>query len=190
MDLTSEEALLLIEKYKTKENEQIINHSICVANCASKIAASLNLDIDKVKTLGYIHDIGKLIDITKEHSICGYEFLKKIGYKEDYANICITHSYLNNDYFCIAGEIPKDIEFRTYFIKNHKYTIYEKIINISDLMCTTKILTLDKRLIELMLRKGIFENTLYHVKESYKLKQYFDDLLGFNLYNLFDNIEI
>ena len=49
---------------------------------------------------------------------------------ENKANICLTHSYLNNDVYCTAGGIPRDIPFRTEFIKNHKYTIYEKIIKV------------------------------------------------------------
>ena len=32
-------------------------------------------------------------------------------------------------------------------------------------------------------------NTKYHVKETYKLKEYFDNLLGYNLYDLFPEIK-
>ena len=56
-------------------------------------------------------------------------------------------------------------------------------------MCTTKISIIDKRLIDLNLRKGVFYNTQYHVKETYKLKQYFDNLLEYNLYDLFPEIK-
>ena len=56
-------------------------------------------------------------------------------------------------------------------------------------MCTKVVNTIDKRLIELMIRKGVYENTQYHIKETYKLKKYFDDLLGYNLYDLFPEIK-
>ena len=61
MKLTSKEVLKLIEKEQGKKqsNERWINHSICVGNAASVIAKALNLDEDFIKTLGYIHDIGK-----------------------------------------------------------------------------------------------------------------------------------
>ena len=124
------------------------------------------------------------------HAINGYKYIKELGYDDDYANICLTHSYLNNDYICTAGGIPEDIPFRTDFVKNHNYTIYEKIINLCDLMCTDVTMTVDKRLIDIMLRRGVHENTQYHIMETYKLKKYFDDQLGFNLYTLFPNIEI
>ncbi len=96
---------------------------------------------------------------------------------------------MNNDVICTAAGIPSDIPFRTEFIKNHKYTIYEKIINLCDLMCTSVVMTIDKRLITVMIRRGAYENTQYHIKETYKLKEYFDNLLGYNLYDLFPEIK-
>lgn len=97
-----------------------------------------------------------------------------------YHSICVGNT---------AGTIPEDIPFRTEFIKNHTYTIYEKIINICDLMCTKKVTTVDKRLIDIMYRRGVYPCSQYHIKETYKLKEYFDGLLGYNLYDLFTEIK-
>ena len=189
MKLTIEKALEMLENARGKTaDDHWIDHSICVGNSAGKIAESLGLDVDKAKTLGYIHDIGKSIGEFKNHVMNGYNYIKELGYDDEYANICLTHSYLNNDVNCTAGGIPSDIPFRTKFIKNHEYTIYEKIINLCDLMCTDVTMTVDKRLIDIMIRRGAHENTQYHIKETYKLKQYFDEQLGFNLYDLFPNI--
>lgn len=190
MKLSSDKALEMLENSRGKtESDGWIFHSICVGNCASTIAKALNLDSELAKTLGYIHDIGKSVGKYSSHVMNGYNYLKNLGYDEEYCNICLTHSYLNNDINCTAGGVPDDIPFRTEFIKNHKYTIYEKIINLCDLMCTKVVNTIDKRLIELMIRKGVYENTQYHIKETYKLKKYFDDLLGYNLYDLFPEIK-
>lgn len=190
MKLTSKDALEMLEQAKQNNtNDGWIYHSICVGNTAGVIAEKLGLDIDKAKTLGYIHDIGKFVGEFKNHVMNGYNYLKELGYDEEYYNICLTHSYLNNDYLCTAGGIPDDIPFRTDFIKNHEYTIYEKIINLCDLMCTKVVNTIDKRLIDIMIRRGAYSNTQYHIKETYKLKKYFDDLLGFNLYDLFPEIK-
>lgn len=191
MKLTSHQALQMLENARGKTiNDHWINHSICVGNSAAKIAESLKLDVEYAKTLGYIHDIGKLVGKFEDHIINGYNYIKQLGYDEEYANICLTHSYLNNDIYCTAGGIPDDIPFRTDFIKKHEYSIYEKIINLCDLMCTDTIMTVDKRLIEIMLRRGVYENTQYHIKETYKLKEYIDKQLGFNVYNLFPDILI
>lgn len=192
MKLTTNDALKLLEDAeKTPMALGWVRHSKCVGTAAGVIANKLGLDVDKAVTLGYIHDIGKRSgEINGEnHVMNGYNYLKKLGYDDEYCNICLTHSYLNNDYMCTAGGIPIDIPFRTEFIKNHEYTIYEKIINICDLMCTQVVNTVDKRLIDIMIRYGAYENTQYHIKEAIKLKQYFDDLLGYNLYDLFPEIK-
>lgn len=190
MKLTVEKAREMLEESRGKTpDDHWINHSICVGDSAGKIAEKLNLDVDYAKTLGYIHDIGKLVGEFKDHVMNGYNYIKELGYDDEYANICLTHSYLNNDVYCTAGGIPRDIPFRTEFIKNHEYTIYEKIINLCDLMCTDINMTVDKRLIDIMSRRGAYENSQYHIKETYKLKQYIDKQLGFNVYDLFPSIK-
>lgn len=188
MILTSDKALEMLEDARGKSpHDGWINHSICVGNTASVIAKALNLDGEKAKVLGYIHDIGKLISFNN-HVMEGYNYLKELGYDEEYYNICLTHSYLNNDVNCTQGE-PRDIPFRTNFIKEHEYTIYEKIINLCDLMCMDKVVTMEKRLIDVISRRNPHKNVFYHVKEALKLKAYFDDLLGYNLYDLFPEIK-
>ena len=197
MKLTSIEARKLLEKERpNQKDDRWIGHSICVGDCAGKLAKALQkkgieVDIDKTIALGYIHDIGKYNGESSGHVMRGYEYLKEKGYDDEYCNICLTHSYLNNDVLCTAGGIPDDISFRTEFIKNHEYTIEEKIINLCDLMCpqTGVVYTIDKRLIDIMMRRGAYSNTQYHIKETYKLKEYFDNLLGYNLYNLFPEIK-
>ena len=47
----------------------------------------------------------------------------------------------------------------------------------------------DTDFISCVLWKGVAENTQYHIKETYKLKEYFDILLGYNLYDLFPEIK-
>ncbi len=197
MKLTSDEALNILKKERGKlESDMWIEHQICVGNTAGKIAKALGLDEDKEKALGYIHDIGKRYGIKERgalvHGYKGYEYLKKLGYDEEYAGICILHSYLNNDINCLADITDKnglEYEFQKYYVENHKYTDEEKIINFCDLMCTNKVLTMEKRLIDLLVRHGVFETTQYHIKEALKLKQYFDNKLGYNLYNLFPEIK-
>ncbi len=190
MKLTSQKTLEMLEEIRKqgKSTGWTVEHSICVGNTAGKIAESLGLDVDKAKTLGYIHDIGKGVGEPHNHDINGYKYIKELGYDDEYANICLTHSYLNNDIYCTAGGFPEKIPFRVEFIKNHEYTIYEKIINLCDLMCKQSTLTLEKRLIDLILRKGVHENTIYHIQEAQKLKKEIDEKLGFNVYKLFPNI--
>ena len=199
MKITSKEARSLLEiERKTSQDDRWIEHCLSVGDSAGKIAKALNengynVDIDKTITLGYLHDIGKYNGESHGHVMRGYNYLKDKGYDEEYCDICLTHSYLNNDIICTAGGVPnpEDNPFLTEFIKKHEYSIEEKIINLCDLMCPQggKICTIDKRLIDLIIRKGAYSNTQYHIKETYKLKEYFDKLLGYNLYDLFPEIK-
>lgn len=199
MKLTRKQALEMLESFRGKTQSDIwIEHCICVGDTAGKIAKALTekgykVDTDKTIALGYVHDIGKYEGISHGHVMHGYKYMKELGYDEEYCNICLTHSYLNNDIICTAGGVPDPNEnpFLTEFIKNHEYTIEEKIVNLCDLMCPQggKVYTIDKRLIDLIIRRGAHTNTQYHVKETYKLKAYFDDLLGYNLYDLFPEIK-
>ncbi len=199
MKLSSKDAKIKLESYRGKTESDIwIDHCICVGNTGGKIAQALNekgynIDVEKTITLGYVHDIGKYNGKSHGHVMRGYEYLKEQGYDDEYCNICLTHSYLNNDIICTAGGVPdlNENPFLTEFIKSHRYSIEEKIINLCDLMCPRggKIFTIDKRLIDIMIRRGAYTNTQYHIKETYKLKAYFDDLLGYNLYDLFPEIK-
>ena len=166
MKITSKEAkeLLEIERQKAKD-DRWITHCLSVGDSAGRIAKALNdkgysVDVDKTITLGYLHDIGKYNGESQGHVMRGYEYLKSKGYDDEYANICLTHSYLNNDIVCTAGGVPNpdDNPFLANFIKKHEYTIEEKLINLCDLMCpqANKVFTIDKRLIDIMIRKGAY----------------------------------
>ncbi len=79
MKLTSKEAREILENARTHtDDERWINHCICVGQTAGKIAKALDekgydLDVDKAITLGYVHDIGKMIGPSKR--TC-YEWLQ------------------------------------------------------------------------------------------------------------------
>ncbi|MBP3800348.1 MAG: HD domain-containing protein [Bacilli bacterium] len=203
MKINSKEARELLEKErKNQTDDRWINHSICVGDSAGRIAKALqdkgiDVDVDKAITLGYIHDIGKRFNEyggVFPHAINGYNYIKELGYDEEYAGICIKHSFLNNDIDCISNDRDEtdktnpNYNFVKDYISN-EYSIEEKIINLCDLMCTTKTLTVEKRMIDLLLRHGVFKKTHYHIEETMKLKEYFDNLLGYNLYDLFPEIK-
>lgn len=185
MKLTCDKALEMLEKAeKDKSNKFWIKHSRCVGDTAGIIAKNLELDESKAKTLGYIHDIGKSIGGFEDHVINGYKYLKELGYDDEYANVCLTHSCLNNDVKCSACKVPDNLTFGVDFIENHEYTVYEKLITLCDLMCTSENLTLEERLKDVIGRRGTHEYTGYFVDEARKLKNEFDEMLGFDLYNI------
>ena len=122
MKLTSKQALTMLENARGKTpSDGWIDHSICVGTSAGKIAKHLKLDTEKASTLGYIHDIGKSVGDFSGHVINGYNYLKDLGYDEEYANVCLTHSCLNNDDTIIIIPIVQlvlIIHFLTYMGQN------------------------------------------------------------------------
>lgn len=192
MKLDSKYAYDLLMEAEMVSPGGYVKHSLLVGEAAFRIATKLGLDADKARSLGYVHDIGKIYDKPfSQHIVKGYELLINKGIDEEYANVCLTHSYLNNEIDCTAGTVDPDsygYQFRKDFIKNHEYTIYEKIICLCDLTCKDQFLTLEERLIDLVLRKGVNENTGYHIREAIKLKEYIEGLMGVQLYSLFPEI--
>lgn len=174
MRLNKEQAFKLLEEGEKLNPGRWIEHSKKVGEASRRITEKLNLDTEKAEVLGLIHDIGKRYGEKAHHVINGYKFIKELGYDDEYSNICLIHSYLKNDINCTAGGVPSPesdgYEFRKDFVKKHEYTIYEKIINFCDLMCTDKFMILEQRLIEIMTRRGFDSNTVYHITEAFNVK--------------------
>jgi putative nucleotidyltransferase with HDIG domain len=193
MKLNRYKAYRLLMEAKAVSDGGYINHSLKVGEAAYRIAKDLELDADKARAMGFIHDIGKrYYKPFNQHVAKGYEYILGLGYDEEYANVCLTHSYLNNDINCTGAGIVSPTsykyEFRKKFIENHEYTIYDKILNFCDLMCTSEFLIMEERLIDIMIRRGVHTNTQYHLTEALKLKKEIDKKIGKNVYSLFPEI--
>ncbi|MBP3700708.1 MAG: HDIG domain-containing protein [Lachnospiraceae bacterium] len=194
MRLTVEKALELLQEAQAKlPGDALTRHCKAVGDTAAVIAKGIGLeDPEYARALGYVHDIGKCVDLTdvEVHDINGYQYLLDKGIDEQDAFICLTHSYINGDYTCRAGGIPEKHPLRCEVLQAHEYNLYEHIINLCDLMCIFDTMTMEKRLIDLLTRKGIHENTHYHLTASLALKKKIEDLLGHSVYDLFPNIQI
>ena len=148
-----------------------LSHSINAALVCQTLATKLNLDDKCAETLGLLHDYGRKLDHSFNHTILGFEELINIDcYPE--AIGCLTHSFLNGGrcsnnepavegfYVDINGNpkwkqnAPKDD--LTLFLENYKYSQYDYILNIADLTATdTKILPPHERIADIATRRKI-----------------------------------
>jgi putative nucleotidyltransferase with HDIG domain len=179
---------LLIKDIDLVRYKRVIDHSVYVGTLAGRIAEKLGLDVEYAVSLGYIHDIGRKID-SKNHVIVGYRFLEANGYS-DYSFVCLTHSFLNNDINCVAGHpLAKDAieyDFLKEYVTNHKNTLYDKIIQICDLLCKDSgFATLEDRLNDIQSRRGVTDNCAYHKQIAEKQMAELEALMGCTIYSLY-----
>ncbi len=170
-----------------------VRHCIFVGIAAGRIARNLNnnrgnyteffklfpdveeLDEDYAISLGYVHDIGRKIDHPK-HTTEGYKYLMEAGYEIE-AGIALTHSFIDNDINNSAD--PVSGEDRYKFINDYLHSVeltpYDNIVQLCDLFCLeTGFTTVERRLLDITSRKGLYENSRLHLNKTMELLHRFE----------------
>ncbi|MDO8599321.1 MAG: ribonuclease Y [bacterium] len=80
-------------KFRTSYGQNVLLHSIEVANLAAIMAAELGQNVGDAKRGGLFHDIGKAVDhdIQGTHIEIGFNILKKFGMSEEVCYAPIAH---------------------------------------------------------------------------------------------------
>jgi len=148
-----------------------INHCFYSGEVCAILATELNLDIEFAKVLGMLHDYGRKFDHTFNHTIKGFEALSDLGWDNE-AIGCLTHSFVNGGRCCNNEPalenffVDKDGNAKwthdvvkddmTLFLDNYKYTYYDVLLNIADLMATDKgIVSPKERIADIATRRVI-----------------------------------
>ena len=151
-----------------------LSHSLEEARLCSLMAKKANLDTDKAFKIGLLHDYGRKYDHGGLHITKGFEELFSLGYISESLG-CLTHSFLNGDYFACYNSSDKyavDNDLNIIYIDNsikendiyrfllkYTYTDYDRILNIADLMASANgVVTLEERIIDIEKRRKMKEN--------------------------------
>lgn len=85
--------------FRTSFTQNVLQHSIEVANLAGLIATELHLDATIARRIGLLHDIGKALDheIQGPHAAIGADFLRKLNQPEEIiAGVAGHHGEVTN----------------------------------------------------------------------------------------------
>jgi len=170
-----------------------IKHSLSVGLNAKLIADKIDiLDSNQAYVMGLLHDLGRREGVKSiMHIIDGYDYMMSINQKE-IARICLTHSYPIQDVNTFFGKFDCTEEqkiFLTSFIKNTVYDDYDRLIQSCDAISLPNgACIMEKRLIDVALRHGLPDFTIYKWKAFLELKKYFDKFCDCNIYTLLPNV--
>lgn len=191
---SEQQVYLELEEAGKRNPGQWIDHSINAGKAAMFIAQKCpDLNPSKAFALGALHDIGRREGIFyMRHIIEGYNYATEKGWDE-VARVCLTHSFPLQD---IKTDIQKaDITKEQYdflgnYIKNAEYDDYDKLIILCDCLANSKgFCILERRMVDVARRYGIFQHTLDRWNRYFEIKDYFENKTGCNIYSLLPGIE-
>ena len=182
---------LLTQGLESPETVMYVSHSRHVGDLAALIAGELGLDAEYAAVLGYLHDIGRRID-SPNHMYAGYKYLTDEGCG-DYAFICLTHSFLNNDVSltCARPLSPQSEGYDTVkrFVETHENTDYDRIIQVCDLLCLhSGGATLEDRIADIESRKGTHARSPEHRAAAIAQKAALEARLGHSIYDFYPRL--
>lgn len=168
-------------------------HSRSVAENAMLIAGKTKtMDSEKAYVMGLMHDIGRRAGIKGIlHIFDGYDYMMGIG-QEELAHICLTHSFPVKDADTYIGTYDCSSEQKAFlqdFLAQREYTDYDLLIQLCDAISLPNgACIMEKRLVDVALRHGLPDFTIDKWKAFMKIKKYFDELCGCNIYTLLPNV--
>lgn len=80
-------------KYRTSYGQNVLQHTIEVANLSALLAEQLGADVNVAKKAGFLHDVGKAVDheIQGTHTEIGYDIARKFNVPEEIIKAAMQH---------------------------------------------------------------------------------------------------
>lgn len=184
-------AEMLIEEAARLNPGMWIEHNKTAGFSARAIAEKCtDMSPDVAYVMGLLHDIGRREGIMDmRHIYSGYLFMCSEGY-DDSARICLTHSFPYKNVGAYNGLndcSQKETEFIQNYIDSLEYNDYDKLIQLCDAISFPNGPTyVEKRLVDVVIRRGFNDLTIPKWKAFLELKKYFDEKVDMNIYKLLD----
>jgi hypothetical protein len=183
---------LLIEAEKQNPGHWV-QHSMYVAKAAELIAAHHpSLDPTTAYIFGCLHDIGRREGVTDlRHTLDGYNYLVNKGF-DDAARICLTHSFPIKNIYAGTGILDcsqAELEFLKDFLAKIDFTDYDRLLQLCDsLALPTGFCLIEKRLVDVALRRGVNDLTIDKWKAFFTIKEEFEQVIGQSIYRLLPGV--
>jgi len=190
---TLEEAVCLMKEAECRNPGPWVQHSFFAAQAAQLIASHCpSLDPSLAYRLGLLHDIGRREGVSDmRHALDGYFYLAEAGYHAA-ARICMTHSFPLKNVYAISGEwdcSQAEIDFANDFLKNIEYTQYDRLIQLCDAVALpTGFCLIEKRLVDVALRRGVNPYTVDKCKAFLQLQREFEQTIGRSIYEILPDV--
>lgn len=169
-----------------------VQHSHVAARAAEAIAAHHpDLQPDSAYVLGLLHDIGRRDSHSMRHVLTGYRFLQRLGY-DDAARIALTHAFPIKDVYSIFGEWncpTEEVQFVQEYLDQVEYNDYDRLIQLCDVLSlSTGFCLIEKRLVDVAIRRGINDRVASRMRAYLDLKNYFDEKIVRNVYSILPGV--
>ena len=202
MSLSIQEAKNLIAEIKARDTAlgrdmsrwwMYENHIVTTAKVAKTIASKIKgMDAEQAYVGALLHDICRTNERNEKrfHGISGYE--KLINLDENAARSALLHMFLWNELpkFENCTEMffgnKKDYDFIANYIQNTTTTDYDLLFQLADNLANKNgFVTIEQRAKDLEERRGIKLSKEW-LDTRHKLKAYFDQKIGYDIYSLFN----
>jgi len=184
---TSQQAEQMLCEAAAQNPGPWVEHSRYCALAARQIAANHpQMDAETAYTLGLLHDLGRyrgVFDLL--HIVHGYDLLMERGYPFA-AQISLTHSFPTQ--IAEHGKINWDgtddqFAWLDDYLSQVEYTAYDRLIQLCDALALPQgFCLIEKRMVDVAMRRGIDQYTLIKWHKLYELKAEFETAIGTSIY--------